>query len=107
MNITGIITKIGDTIQVTDTFKKRELILQYTSDNKYFEYIKFEAFKDKTELLDKFNEGDNVELFFNIKGREWKDNTGKVSYYNTLSIYNIDHNGIKINKTVNDDGLPF
>ena len=90
MQIIGKILDIKNAVQVTEKFKKRELILEYSTDNKYFEYIKFEAFNDKCELLDKFNTGDIVELFFNIKGREWKDKTGQSNYFNTLSIFNID-----------------
>ena len=118
MQIIGKILDIKNTVQVTEKFKKRELILEYSTDNKYFEYIKFDAFNDRTELLDKFNPGDIVELFFNIKGREWKDNTGKSNYFNTLSIFNIDrHNVLEKNNSIknkNDlfikidqDDLPF
>lgn len=90
MNITGEILEIKETVNVTEKFKKRELILKYTSDNKFYEFIKFEAFNDRCSLLDKVKQGDSVEIFFNIKGREWKDKNGNSNYFNTLSIYNID-----------------
>lgn len=89
MEIKGKVHEIGATQQVSETFKKRDLIVEYAENPTYPEYIRFEALQDKTALLDTFKAGDEVEVFFNLRGRPWTDKTGKTSYFNSLVIWRI------------------
>jgi single-strand DNA-binding protein len=67
----GTITKIFDTETFQSGFCKREFVIT-TSEN-YPQKIKFEFVKEKTSLLDKYQEGDSVEVAFNIRGSEYND----------------------------------
>jgi len=87
MEIKGKVHEVGATQQVSETFKKRDLIVEYAENPTYPEYIRFEALQDKTALLDTFKAGDEVEVFFNLRGRPWTDKTGKTSYFNSLVIW--------------------
>lgn len=88
MEIKGKVLSIGDTVQVTDKFKKRDLIVEYAENPSYPEILKFEAHQDKCSQLDNLSIGDMVEIFFNLKGKTYtKDN--KTSYFMTLSIWRI------------------
>jgi len=89
MEIKGKVHEIGATQQVSETFKKRDLIVEYAENPTYPEYIRFEALQDKTALLDTFKAGDEVEVFFNLRGRPWTDKAGKTSYFNSLVIWRI------------------
>jgi hypothetical protein len=89
MEIKGKVHEVSPTTQVTDTFKKRELIVEYVENPQYPEYIKFEAGQDRCALLDNVKVGDDVEVFFNLRGRPWKDKTGKTSYFNSLNLWKI------------------
>lgn len=89
MEIKGKVHEVGATQQVSETFKKRDLIVEYAENPTYPEYIRFEALQDKTGLLDTFKAGDEVEVFFNLRGRPWTDKTGKTSYFNSLVIWRI------------------
>jgi hypothetical protein len=89
MEIKGKIVKIGQTEKVSETFSKRDLIVDVSDNPTYPSPVKFEALKDKTALLDNLKVGDNVEISFNMNGREWSDKTGKVAYFTTLSIWKI------------------
>ncbi|WP_443937333.1 DUF3127 domain-containing protein [Pedobacter sp. MW01-1-1] len=89
MEIKGKIHEVGATQQISETFKKRDLIVEYAENPTYPEYIRFEAMQDKTALLDAFKAGDEVEVFFNLRGRPWTDKTGKTSYFNSLVIWRI------------------
>lgn len=89
MEITGKIYAIDETNQVSDTFKKRDLILEYAENPLYPEYIKFEAVQDKTALLDKFKEGDTVSVSFNLRGRPYTNAAGFTTYFNSLVIWKI------------------
>jgi len=89
MEIKGKVHEVGATQQVSETFKKRDLIVEYAENPTYPEYIRFEALQDKCALLDTFKAGDEVEVFFNLRGRPWTDKTGKTSYFNSLVIWRI------------------
>jgi len=91
MNISAKIIEIFETAKVTETFKKREFVVEYSENPQYPEYLKFEFIQDKCELLDAFKVGDEVELQFNLKGRKWTDPKGGVKYFNTLQAWKLDN----------------
>lgn len=88
MEITGKIIEISAVKQVTDSFKKREFVVEYSENGQYMEFIKFELAQDKTSLVDEFNEGDSVEVAFNLKGRAWEKNGEKI-YFNSLQAWKV------------------
>ena len=89
MNLVGKIYEIGEESQVTESFKKREFVLEHTEKSLYTEYIKFEMTNDRCELLNNFKVGDEVEVGFNIRGRKWTDQEGKTKYFVTLQAWRI------------------
>jgi single-stranded DNA-binding protein len=89
MEIKGKVHEVGATANVTDTFKKRDLVIEYAENPQYPEFVKFEAVQDKVNLFDSVKVGDQVEVSFNLRGRPWTDKTGKTTYFNTLSVWRI------------------
>jgi hypothetical protein len=89
MDIKGKVHEISPVITVSEKFKKRELIIEYAENPSYPEFVKFEAVQDKVNLFDNIKLGDQVELFFNLRGRAWVDKMGKTSYFNTLVVWRI------------------
>ncbi|MDN3551330.1 DUF3127 domain-containing protein [Mucilaginibacter aquaedulcis] len=89
MEVKGKVYEVSPTVQVTESLKKRELILEYIENPQYPEYLKFEAIQDRCSLLDAVKVGDDVEVFFNLKGRPWTDKTGKKSYFNSLQLWRV------------------
>ncbi len=89
MELKGKVHEIGALQQVSETFKKRDLIIEYAENPTYPEYIRFEALQDKTALFDSLKVGDDVEVSFNLRGRPWTDKAGKVSYFNSLVVWRI------------------
>lgn len=87
MNVKGKILEIFDTQNISNTFKKREFVLEYAENPQYPEYIKFEMIQDKCALLDGLNVGDTVDVYFNLKGRKWTDPKGEVKYFNSLQAW--------------------
>lgn len=82
----GRIIKLDDAVQVTDTFKKREIVVE-TADN-YSQMISSEFVQDNCDKLDEFNVGDNVRIHFNIRGREWNGR-----YFTNLNGWRIERLG--------------
>lgn len=112
MQLKGKVHEIGQTQNVTDTFKKRELVIEYAENPKYPEYVKFEAIQDKVSLMDNLKIGDDVEVNFNLKGRTWTDKESKKQYFNSLHIWklNVLTSSPQVNQpesATEDDDLPF
>ncbi|MEM7107716.1 MAG: DUF3127 domain-containing protein [Bacteroidota bacterium] len=90
MNIKGKILEISETQQVTNTFKKREFVIEYVENPQYPEFIKFELIQDKCDLLNNFSVGDELDVHFNLKGRKWTDPKGEVKYFNSLQAWRLE-----------------
>jgi single-strand DNA-binding protein len=82
--VKGLIKVIGDTVQVTEKFSKREIVIT-VEDAKYPQHITLQATGDKTALLDGCRVGEEVEASFNLKGREWQD-----KHFNSLEVWKIE-----------------
>lgn len=116
MKITGKIKVINDTEQITDSFKKRTLVV--TTQDEYPQHIIIEFVQDKCGVLDNYNAGDEVEVLINIRGREWTSKDGEIKYFNSIQGWKINKSGgqqsSEPNNTVSDrgdvdggDDLPF
>lgn len=113
MDIKGKVHEVSPTIQATESLKKRELIVEYADNPQYPEYIKFEAINDRCALMDNLKPGQDVEVFFNLRGRPWTDKTGKKSYFNSLQLWKVNvlsattEYAAPNNIDDDDTGLPF
>ena len=85
----GEVKVISETRQVSEKFKLREFVITDAS-GQYPQVIQFQASQDKGDLLDNFNPGDQVEVSFNLRGREWTNPQGEVKVFNTLDAWKID-----------------
>lgn len=90
MNIKGKIIEISSTQQVTNTFRKREFVIEYAENPQYPEFVKFEMIQDKCEALDNHKVGDEIDVHFNLKGRKWTDPKGEVKYFNSLQAWRLE-----------------
>jgi hypothetical protein len=61
--------------------------------------------------LDAFKVGNQLEVSFNLRGREWTSPAGEVKYFNTLEAWKIERIGTEMPKAqpVHEeaDDLPF
>ena len=87
MEIQGKLLEISDTVQVKETFRKREFVLEYADNPQYPEYVKFECIQDKCEMLDNYSVGQDVTVIFNLKRRKWIDPQGTTKYFNSLQAW--------------------
>ena len=115
--IKGKLIEKFETVEVTDTFKKREFVLEKEENvggKIYTETIKFQVTQDKCYVLDGFEVGKEVEVSFNVKGRKW-EKEGKVNYFNNLECWKISEAGNSSSQPVvasvsndnQEDDLPF
>lgn len=87
--LTGIVKVLNDTVQISDKFSKREFVVTENS-SMYPQDISFQATQDKCSMLDGFNVNDQVEVSFNLRGREWTSPQGEVKYFNSLDAWRIE-----------------
>ena len=89
MEIKGRIKKISETVQISERFRKREFVVEYASNSDYPQPLQFEMVQDRCELLDSFQEGQQVEISFDLRGREWTNPQGQVKYFNSLQAWKL------------------
>jgi single-strand DNA-binding protein len=85
--ITGKIIAIMPEVQVTEKFKKKEIVIE--TPDQYSQKIIVQAGNDKTALLNGLNIGDEVTAHVNVKGRAWEKD-GKTSYFVSLELWKLD-----------------
>ena len=88
----GKIKVINDTQEISEKFKKREFVVTDTS-SMYPQDVMFQSVQDKCAILDEFSVEDEVEVSFNLRGREWTSPDGVVKYFNTLDAWRIEKMG--------------
>jgi hypothetical protein len=105
-NLKGQIRVIQPVQQVSEKFRKREVVVTDNS-SQYPQHITFQFTNDKCDLLNSFKPGEEVEVGFFLRGREWNDpKTNQVKFFNSLE-------GFRIARTSNpgaetpSDSAPF
>lgn len=87
--IKATVKRVGQTAQVSEKFSKRELVVEI-ADDKYPQVVSFEFTQDKCALLDGVMEGQEVEVSFALRGREWTNENGDVRVFNTLNAFRVE-----------------
>lgn len=101
--ITGTIKKIFEEQTFGSGFNKREFVLTIES-GKFPQDIKFECVKDKVALVAALKPGAKAKVFFDLRGREWKE-----SYFVNLNAWKIEPLGATTPDAPmsDDDGAPL
>ncbi|MDF2447983.1 MAG: hypothetical protein K0R26_487 [Bacteroidota bacterium] len=92
MEVTGQLKLKYDTQKVSDKFQKRDFVLATDLSTPYPQYVSFQVTQDKCSMLDSFNQGDEIKVQFNLRGREWNGPQG-IKYFNTLEAWRIEKVG--------------
>ncbi|MDQ8202246.1 DUF3127 domain-containing protein [Pelagicoccus sp. SDUM812003] len=90
----GAVKVIEDTQTFSSGFSKREFVI--TTEDRYPQDVKFEATKEKIEMVDRLKEGDRVKVSFNIRGNEYKGR-----YYVNLQAWKIENAGGEVDPALN------
>ena len=86
MVITGKLHFVEDTKQVSDSFKRRSFVVDFQENPLYPQYITFELTQDRVGVIDAFKLGENIEVTFNLRGREYAKD-GVTKYFNSLEAW--------------------
>jgi hypothetical protein len=91
MEVTGKVKVIGDEQVISESYKKRELVV--TTDEQYPQHIAIEFPQDKCDLLNGLVIGQEVKVGINIGGREWVNPQGETKYFNSIKGWKIEKIG--------------
>ena len=112
--IQGQIHKIFETSVVSEKFSKRDVVIK--TNDQYPQLVIVQFTQDRCDMLDPYNEGQEVDLSYNIQGREWTSPIGEVKYFNTIIGWKIQPVGpvasqpaanTPVNSQVVDNDPPF
>ena len=97
--MTGELTQINDTVAITSTFKKKEIIIT-ESDGMKKNYMIFELLDGSISKINQFKVGDGLRVTFTIRGRKYPTKQGKIKYFNNLIVTSIEPcNLLQVNTT--------
>jgi hypothetical protein len=88
LKLTGKVIAIMEKQQVTDTFAKREFVIE--TDEQYPQMVKFELKQAACEDIDKHKIGDEITVFFNLQGRKWKNKENKDVYFVSVNAWRLE-----------------
>lgn len=92
-NIVGILKVKGQDQQVSEKFRKRDFVITDNS-SQYAQHISFQLSQDRCDMLDPYQVGQEINVFFNLRGREWKSpKDGETKYFNSLEAWKIQPTG--------------
>ena len=86
----GKIIAITETTQVSDKFKKRELVLE--DNGTYPQTICFQLAQEKCDLANPLIIGQMATVHYNLRGKSWTNPQGEIKYFNTLDVWKIEAN---------------
>ena len=86
--ISGSVKYVSPDIQVSASFKKRELVV--TTDEQYPQMLLVQFVQDKCDLLNNYKVGQDVKVAINLRGREWINPQGEAVYFNTIQGWRVE-----------------
>lgn len=88
MEVTGILVEIFDEVQISEKFRKRDIVVRVDHNTAYPQDVCFQLTQTRTDICDSIPKGVEVIVSFNLRGRRYEKD-GKVSYFNTLDCWKI------------------
>lgn len=105
IEITGEVAYIGAPQQITDKFRKAEIVV-LVHGTKYPEYIKFETVNDSCELIKGRKVGEVVTAEGYVGGKQYNKKDGGVGYITSIRLAKIYENKPST-EVIHDDVIPF
>jgi hypothetical protein len=87
--ITGFLHHAEPTKQLSETFKKREFVLE-VQDGNYTQFPKLQLIQNNCVLLDGVNINEEIRVFFNIQGKPYTNKENVTLYFTNLTAWKIE-----------------
>lgn len=98
--ITGKLVEKYEIQNVSDKFKKREFVIEFRDNpnSSFTEFLKFQLTQDRCNLIDNYQLGQDIKIWFNLRGRKWEKD-GNVSYFTNLEAWKMEAASESISST--------
>jgi len=111
MQLTGTVHEVFP-IEPKGKGQARNFIILTTEtngDREFKNYIKFDLWGDKCEIISEADKGKEVTVQYNLRGNRW-EKEGKVNYFNSLQAWKVEVSQHTVEAKKEDqfeDDLPF
>ena len=89
MEITGKQIVIKDIQKITDSFQKREVVVE-TTDGNHSQEILLEFHQDRVDLPDSYEIGENLKFHINIRGKRYEKIGEPTKWFNSIVCWKIE-----------------
>jgi len=90
LTASGHLHTVLPTKHISDSFRVREFVLERDPGGKYPQTVLFQATNDACEKLDELHIGDEIEVEFDLRGRQWTNRDGDIKFFNSLNVWHWD-----------------
>jgi len=87
--IIGILIQRGNTETKGEAFRVRDFAIK-TVEGNYEQFVKFQCVQDRTAIVDGLKKGDEIKVFFDIRGRMYGDDE---KIYTNLNAWKVEKVG--------------
>ena len=84
-DITGTLVKKYETETKGESFRVRDFVIKANDGGQYDNFVKFQTTQDRTSIIDDMNEGDEIKVHFDLRGRQWQD-----KYFTNLNAWRVE-----------------
>lgn len=87
-SVKGILKRVGNIETVgTNNFTKRTFVIE--TKEQYPQTLEFQLTKDRVDIVDVYHIGEEMEIHFNLRGRDWTNPQGEIKTFNTLECWKL------------------
>lgn len=86
--ITGTLVKKFETETKGESFRVRDFVIKTNDGSQYDNFVKFQTTQDRTAIIDDHNEGDEIKVHFDLRGRQWQE-----KYFTNLNAWRVESVG--------------
>ncbi len=83
--ITGTLVKKYETETKGESFRVRDFVIKANDGGQYDNFVKFQTTQDRTAIIDDYNEGDEIKVHFDLRGRQWQE-----KYFTNLNAWRVE-----------------
>jgi hypothetical protein len=89
MEVLGKLHALGESISVSASYEKREVVIK--TDEQYPQFIAIEFAQGKcNNILDTLSLGQEIKIGINLGGHEWVNPAGERKYFNSVKGWKIE-----------------
>ncbi|NJC28000.1 DUF3127 domain-containing protein [Neolewinella antarctica] len=83
--ISGTLVKKYEVETKGESFKVRDFVIKANDGGQYDNFVKFQTTQDRTAIIEDLNEGDEIKVHFDLRGRQWQD-----KYFTNLNAWRVE-----------------